>query len=89
MVGALRELVMLFATAALWITLAALTGWTQTCSTLVQPEHMDRLTVDTTMAERASRGVRVPGLVMIHRGGGAATAGRSRRAGSQRGPLRL
>ena len=67
-VGALRELVMLFATAALWITLAALTGWTQTCSTLVQPEHMDRLTVDTTMAERASRGVRVPGLVMILKG---------------------
>ena len=82
-VGALRELVMQFATAALWIGLAAPTGWTQTSSTLVQSEHVDRLTVVPTMAERATRGVRVPGLVMIHRGGGAAARWCSRLAGSR------
>ena len=60
-VGVLRELVMQFATAALWITFAAPSGWTQTSSTLVQPEHVDRLTVMGAEAERATRGVRVPG----------------------------
>ena len=54
-VGALRELVMQFATAALWIALAAPSGWTQTSSTLVQPEYVDRLTVVPTKAERATR----------------------------------
>ena len=81
MVGVLRELVMQFATAALWITFATPSGWTQTSSILVQPEHVDRLTVDTTKAERATRGVRVPGMVMIHRGGGRCPARHSPRAG--------
>ena len=76
-VGGLGELVMQFAAAALWITFAAPSDWTQTSSMLVQPEHVDRLTIDTTKAERATRGVRVPGMVMIHRGGGGCPARRS------------
>ena len=36
------------------------------------PEHVNRLTASAAKAERAMRGVRLPGLVMIHRGGGAA-----------------
>ena len=79
----LRELVLQFAVAALWIALAAPTGWTQTSSTLAQPEHADRLTVGPTEAEHAMRGVRAPGMVMIHRGGGGRRRSCSRRAGSQ------
>ena len=64
-VGALRELVMQFATAALWIRFATPTGWTQTSSTLVQSEHVDRLTVAMQMAEDASHGVRLPGGAIV------------------------
>ena len=61
MVGGLGELVLQFAVAALWIGLAAPSRWTQTSSTLVQPEPMDRLMVVHTEAERATHGVRAPG----------------------------